>query len=64
MTTAGTPRWRKSSFSGANGQGDCVEIAFVTEKVMLRDSKNIAGQTLGFSADVWRSFVALAKCER
>ncbi|MGV9663744.1 DUF397 domain-containing protein [Nocardia niigatensis] len=30
--------WRKSSYSGSNG-GECVEVAFGTERVFIRDSK-------------------------
>ncbi|WP_230329939.1 DUF397 domain-containing protein [Nocardia aurantiaca] len=30
--------WRKSSYSGSNG-GECVEVAFDSERVFVRDSK-------------------------
>lgn len=47
--------WRKSSYSGG-GNGDCVEVAFVAEKVAVRDSKNVSGPALAFPAATWRSF--------
>jgi Domain of unknown function (DUF397) len=34
-----TPRWRKSSRSGAQG-GDCVETARLSDDIGIRDSKN------------------------
>jgi hypothetical protein len=49
--------WRKSSFSGG-GNGGCVEVAFSTERVGVRDSKDAAGPALRFSAAQWRVFTA------
>jgi hypothetical protein len=49
-------RWRKSSHSG-NPNGDCVEVAFGAAAVGVRDSKNVAGPRLAFSAGSWRKFV-------
>jgi hypothetical protein len=39
-------QWRKSSFSGVNG--DCVEVAPLPIGIAIRDSKNIGGSTLAF----------------
>ncbi|MBW4716923.1 DUF397 domain-containing protein [Saccharothrix obliqua] len=39
--------WRKSSYSGGNG-GDCVELAHVGGRLLVRDSKNPEGPTLTF----------------
>jgi hypothetical protein len=39
-----TVRWRKSSRSGATGQGSCVELASTLTQV--RDSKNAEGPAL------------------
>lgn len=49
--------WRKSSYSGGSGTGDCVEIAFVPDNVAIRDSKNPRGPRLAFTPVRWRSFV-------
>ena len=48
--------WRKSSYSGTNQDGACVEIAF-TEQVGVRDSKN-PEPTLTFSAERFREFLS------
>ena len=48
------PAWRKSSYSGT--QGDCVEIARIGMNVAVRDSKHAA---LGHLAMPRRDFAAL-----
>jgi len=50
--------WRKSSFSEA---GSCVEVAWMAESVLLRDSKNPAGPVLSFSLNEWHAFLAVLK---
>jgi hypothetical protein len=47
--------WRKSSFSGGNG--DCVEVAPVPPRVAVRDSKHATGPTLTFEQNRWRAFL-------
>jgi hypothetical protein len=48
--------WRKSSFSG--DQGNCVEVAgAVSGRLFVRDSKSPAGPRITFSADAWKSFL-------
>lgn len=47
--------WRKSTYSGGNG-GNCVEAADAPSMVLVRDTTNRDGGTLGFSAAAWRRF--------
>ncbi|MFC0434931.1 DUF397 domain-containing protein [Kutzneria buriramensis] len=56
--TSGTPVYRKSSYSGE--QGDCVEVAFIGDEVSMRDSKNPAVGDLRVSDASWRRFLATA----
>jgi hypothetical protein len=49
-------RWIKSSLSAANG--NCVEIAALPDDgVAIRDSKDITGPMLRFTADEWSAFL-------
>ncbi|WP_406688423.1 DUF397 domain-containing protein [Saccharopolyspora sp. ID03-671] len=50
-------QWRKSSRSGGGGDGNCVEVAFVSEVVAVRDSKEPDGPALVFPAESWRRFL-------
>jgi hypothetical protein len=48
--------WRKSSYSGT--QGNCVEVAtFLLGEVRVRDSKDVGCLVLRFVPDEWRLFV-------
>ena len=47
--------WRTSSRSGNNG-GQCVEVADAAPVVLVRDTKNRAGETLAFTPDAWKRF--------
>jgi hypothetical protein len=47
-------KWRKSSYSTNEGT-DCVEVAFASESVGVRDSKNTTPR-LAFSRAAWRAF--------
>ena len=47
--------WRKSSRS--TGNGACVEIAEISNAVLLRDSKDPDGAVLRFGVDRWRAFI-------
>lgn len=52
-----TIRWRKSSYSNADG-GNCVEVADgFPGAVPVRDSKNTDGPALELSAQAWDRFV-------
>jgi Domain of unknown function (DUF397) len=51
-------RWRKSSFSGGNGNG-CVEVAFLSDgDTALRDTKDRSLPAHHFSATAWQAFIA------
>ncbi|MGC4886636.1 DUF397 domain-containing protein [Micromonospora sp. DT227] len=55
VDTTAAPRWRKSSFSG--NQGNCVEVADnLRDAVAVRDSKDPNGPTLVFSPTSWANF--------
>jgi len=47
--------WFKSSYS--NGQGECVEVAFIREAVAMRDSKDPNGPSLVFTPGEFNAFV-------
>ena len=47
--------WGKSSASGTSG--DCVEVAFVDESVLIRHSRNPSGPMLSFAPSEWRAFL-------
>ena len=52
--------WRRSSFSG--GQGNCIEVASnVAGCVAMRDSKNPDGAVLSFPQAEWAAFVESVK---
>jgi hypothetical protein len=46
--------WQKSSHSGHNA---CVEVAFVGQKVAVRNSMDPNGPVLVFSSAEWQAFV-------
>lgn len=47
--------WRKSSHSGANG-GSCLEAATGSNVVLVRDTTDRDGTTLGIPAAAWQRF--------
>lgn len=49
-------KWRKSSYSDASG-GQCVEVASANG-VIVRDTTDRDGGTLGFSAGAWQEFIS------
>lgn len=51
--------WRKARRSISNGE--CVEVAAARHEILVRDSKNPAGATLGYPAGSWRAFLSSAK---
>ena len=48
------PAWRKSTYSGQNG--NCVEVAGLSPAIAVRDSKDTGGQHLTVPAPAWRTF--------
>lgn len=48
--------WRKSSYSDADGNGNCVEVAYQGEEVALRDSKFPGDGTLRVTTAAWTAF--------
>ncbi|MGH3734827.1 MAG: DUF397 domain-containing protein [Micromonosporaceae bacterium] len=47
--------WKKSARSA--GEGACVEVAVLADRVLVRDSKDPQGAMLTFTPDEWRAFV-------
>jgi Domain of unknown function (DUF397) len=52
--------WRKSSASTGQG-GDCVEVAFAEDGVLVRHSRHRGGPVLLFTHSEWQAFVAGAQ---
>jgi hypothetical protein len=52
--------WRKSTASGTS-RDNCVEVAFVDEAIVVRDSKSPDGPVLIFTQAEWDAFVGGAK---
>jgi hypothetical protein len=46
--------WRKST---ASATGECAEVAFVGESVLMRHSRDPSGPTLTFSLAEWTAFL-------
>lgn len=46
--------WRTSSYTGS--EGNCVEVADAAPVVLVRDTKDLDGGTLAFTAGTWAAF--------
>ncbi|TDB89285.1 DUF397 domain-containing protein [Actinomadura sp. 7K534] len=51
------PHWRKSSHSGGD-EGNCVEIADLSDQIAIRDSKNFAAGHLTLTRQHFTSLLA------
>lgn len=47
--------WRKSS---ASASGDCVEVAFSSDLILVRDSKRTWLNILKFTPSKWQAFLS------
>lgn len=55
-------QWRKSGYSGANG--NCVEVAADSgARVLVRDTKDREGLVLAFRPGTWRRFAMHVKAD-
>ena len=48
--------WHASSYSGGNGA--CVQVALVPDRVLVRDSKDPDGPALAVLTPAWRAFLS------
>ncbi|RDI35015.1 DUF397 domain-containing protein [Lentzea flaviverrucosa] len=48
--------WRKSSYSGATEDDNCVEVSLSSD-ALVRDSKNPSAGALTFSSAAWKNFL-------
>jgi hypothetical protein len=48
--------WRKSSYSGATEDDNCVEVSLAHD-ALVRDSKNPSGGVLTFTSAAWKNFL-------
>lgn len=56
--------WRKSSRSGGQNGGQCVEVAELPEVMAVRDSKDPQGGHLQVGAANWAAFLQELKAGR
>lgn len=59
MSAGPQPVWFKSSYSGGNAT-ECVEVAFVSVGILVRDSKQPDGPRVAVSATAWRKFLTVS----
>ncbi|GAA2250103.1 DUF397 domain-containing protein [Streptomyces atrovirens] len=56
MSIVSELHWFKSSYSGSEGDS-CVEVAFASEGVHVRDSKTQDGPRFAVSSAAWHDFL-------
>ncbi|MEU6555759.1 DUF397 domain-containing protein [Streptomyces sp. NPDC046915] len=52
-------KWIKSSYSTDEGP-DCVEVAAIPDRILIRDSKNPHGPRLALTPTAWATFLPYA----
>ena len=60
IKSAGDPVWRRAQHCTS---GNCVEVAKVADRYLVRDSKNPDLGPLSFSEDEWNTFVSGVKAD-
>lgn len=50
--------WRKSSYSGADTDNNCCEVAALPDEIRIRDSKSPDTSVLSFAPGVWTAALA------
>ncbi|WP_316776019.1 DUF397 domain-containing protein [Streptomyces sasae] len=56
MTPSSSVQWHKSSYSNGMG-GECLEVAALSESIVVRDSKVTLGPQVTMNNTAWRSFI-------
>jgi hypothetical protein len=54
MVDLSQANWRKSPYSGG---ANCLEVAFVGDRIAVRDSKHRTGPVLLFTPAEWSAFI-------
>jgi hypothetical protein len=52
------PQWRRSSACTA---GNCIEVASVADRILIRDSKHPDAPVLAFTKEEWNAFADAVK---
>lgn len=63
METIAGAGWRRSSYSGGNGQSNCVDVRSLPGVVAVRDSKNPDEPMLTVAPQTWQTFTERVKAD-
>ena len=58
IKSTGDPEWRRADRCTS---GNCIEVAKVADRYLIRDSKNPQTAPLSFSEDEWNAFIGGVK---
>jgi hypothetical protein len=61
MGESGEIQWRRPE--RCSGESTCVEVAFASERVLVRNSEEPDGAVAAFSRAEWAAFVAAVKAD-